>query len=67
MFFKKRLFVFYKVKKIMDLVSLLERLFMFYFEILRIDKDLRGFWFKEIMIYIKFQEMNRDLWGENLY
>lgn len=46
----------------MDLVSLLERLFMFYFEILRIDKDLRGFWFKEIMIYIKFQEMNRDLW-----
>lgn len=67
MFIKKRLFVFYKVKKIMDLVSLLERLFMFYFEILRIDKDLRGFWFKEIMIYIKFQEMNRDLWGENLY
>lgn len=67
MFIKKRLFVFYKVKKIMDLVSLLERLFMFYFEILRIDRDLRGFWFKEIMIYIKFQEMNRDLWGENLY
>lgn len=64
---KKRLLVFYKVKKITDLVSLLERLLTLYSETPRTDKDLRGFWFKEITIYTKSQETNRDSWGENPY
>lgn len=64
---KKRLLVFYKVKKITDLVSLVERLLTLYSETPRTDKDLRGFWFKEITIYTKSQETNRDSWGENPY
>lgn len=64
---KKRLLVFYKVKKITDLVSLLERLLTLYSETPRTDKDLKGFWFKEITIYTKSQETNRDSWGENPY
>lgn len=51
----------------MSLVSLLESLLTLYSEIPRTDKDLRGFWFREITIYIKSQETNRDSWGENPY
>lgn len=45
------------------MVSLLESLLTLYSEIPRTDKDLRGFWFREITIYIKSQETNRDSLG----